>query len=280
MSAEQLLREGKLDEARKALAEGVRSSPSDAKLRVFLFQIMCIMGDWDKAMTQLNVAADLDPQNLLMAQVCRTALNCEALRLQVFSGDRSPLIFGEPAQWVGLMLQALQHTAKGEHDAAATLRNQALEEAPAISGTLNDQPFEWMTDADSRLGPILEVIIEGRYYWAPMHNIASVSIEEPTDLRDMVWFPANIQWTNGGTVIGLIPTRYPGSESSSDDLVRLARKTEWEEMPGGAYIGMGQRVFATDQDDIALLDIRSITFDHPESAAPELVDESGGASDG
>ena len=47
------------------------------KLRVFLFQLLCVLGQWERALTQLNVAAELDAQALAMAQMYREALQCE-----------------------------------------------------------------------------------------------------------------------------------------------------------------------------------------------------------
>jgi type VI secretion system protein ImpE len=132
-----------------------------------------------------------------------------------------------------------------------------------VAGKLNGQPFEWIADADPRLGPVLEAIIDGKYYWVPFGNITRVTFEAPTDLRDVVWTPATFLWTNGGSAVGLIPTRYPGSESSTDDAIRLARKTDWHESPGGLLTGLGHRLLATDQTEMALLDIRSIELDHP-----------------
>ena len=81
------------------------------------------------------------------------------------------------------------------------------------------------------------------------------------DLRDLVWLPAQFTWVNGGEAFGLIPTRYPGSETAQDTAIQLARKTEWIELAEGIYQGMGQRMLATDQDEYPLLDIRSITMD-------------------
>ena len=75
--------------------------------------------------------------------------------------------------------------------------------------------FEWLADADSRLGPILEAVIDGRYFWVPLENIHQIVLEKPKDLRDVVWVPAEFMWRNGGTAVGLIPSRYPGSESST-----------------------------------------------------------------
>lgn len=270
MQAESLLREGKVDEALKDLEAAVRKNPADAKLRVFLFQLLCVMGQWERAMTQLNVAAEMNPANLLMAQVCRPALNCEALRAHVFGGARVPLVMGEPEEWVGWMIQANQMTATGRHAEGAALRENALEAAPAVAGFLDGKPFEWLADADARLGPMLEVIAEGKYYWVPFNRVLRLDIEAPTDLRDVVWTPGRLTLINGGSFIVLLPARYPGSESSPDGLIRLARKTEWAEREGGLFAGLGQRLFATDGGEQGILETRSIVFgDDPKAGAPD-----------
>jgi type VI secretion system protein ImpE len=264
MQAEELLRAGQLQEALVALEGQVRSDPADAKLRVFLFQLLAVMGDWERALSQLNVAAELDAINLLMAQVCRAALNCEALRAEVFSGKRSPLIFGEPEEWIGWLVQANQMIAEGKYQGAQKLREQAFDAAPAVAGSIDNHKFEWIADADSRLGPVLEAIVDGKYYWVPFTAIKRILIEEPSDLRDMVWCPAQFMWTNSGEASGFIPTRYPGSESSEDNAIQLARKTEWIEQPGDTYLGLGQRVFATDIDEFPLMQVRQVDLDNLE----------------
>jgi len=272
MQAEELLQAGRLQEALVTLEGQVRSSPADAKLRVFLFQLLAVMGDWERALSQLNVAAELDAINLLMAQVCRAALNCEALRAEVFSGKRSPLIFGEPDEWIGWLLQANQMVAEDKYQGAQKIRERAFEASPAISGSIDNQKFEWIADSDSRLGPVLEAIIDGKYYWVPFTAIKRIRIEPPSDLRDVVWCPAQLTWTNGGESAGFIPTRYPGSESSEDSAIQLARKTEWDEHPGDTYLGLGQRVFATDIDEFPLMQVRQVDLDNlePDQQSDEI----------
>ncbi len=265
MQAEELLQSGQLTEALAVLEDQIRSDPANAKLRVFLFQLLSVQGDWERALNQLNVAAELDPLNLLMAQVCRAALNCEALRAEIFAGKRSPLVFGEPAEWISWLVQANQMIAEGKYKASQKLREQAFDTATAIAGSIDGQPFEWISDADSRLGPILEAIFDGKYYWVPFTAIKRIQIEPPADLRDVVWLPAHFTWVNGGETTGLIPTRYPNSESSEDNAILLARKTDWVEQPGELYLGLGQRIFATDKDEFPLLQIRQIDLDHPET---------------
>ena len=258
MKADELVKAGKLTEALAALQREVRDNPSDAKLRVFLFQLLSVMGQWDKALTQLNIAAELDAKNLLMAEICRDGLAAEAFRAEVFAGKRQPLVFGQPPEWVGLLLQANQLAEQGNHDAAGDARQRAFDAAPATSGTVNGQPFEWIADSDMRLGPMLEAVIQGRYFWIPFEHVREIKIEAPADLRDLVWLEAMFTWSNGGTAPGLIPTRYPGSESSSDPALSLARRTEWDTRGDGASIGVGQRVLATDADEYPLLEVRHI----------------------
>ncbi len=50
-----LLRSGDIDGARAALVDIVRSRPGDDKARMFLFQLFCVLGEWDKARKQLEV---------------------------------------------------------------------------------------------------------------------------------------------------------------------------------------------------------------------------------
>lgn len=261
MQVEEYLKKGQILKSLEVLEAQIRSSPSDAKLRVFLFQLLCVLGDWKRAITQLNVATELDVNNLLMAHLCRAALNCEALRTEIFAGKRSPLIFGEPEEWVGWLIQANQMVADEKYEAAQKLRERAFDRSEAVSGNIDGEKFDWICDADSRLGPVLEVIIDGKYYWVPFKLIKQIRIEPPVDLRDMVWISANLTWTNSGEAIGLIPARYPGSETSEDSSIVLARKTEWVEKPAETYLGLGQRILATDKNEYSLLEIRQIELD-------------------
>jgi len=258
MTSNELLQAGRLDESLAALQAEIRNKPEDTRLRIFLFQLNCIMGRFEKALTQLQVVASIDADTMLLAQVFRPLIACEYLRREVFAGARTPLVFGEPMEWVGHLVQANVHVARGEFAAAAELRARAFEAAPATSGKVNGQSIEWLADADSRLGPVLEAVIEGRYYWVPLCRVAKVAIEKPTDLRDLVWLPAEVTWTNGGTASIHLPVRYSGTEDAADGPLRLARRTEWTEKPEETYLGLGQRLLTSDSGDHPLLECTSI----------------------
>jgi type VI secretion system protein ImpE len=257
-TAEASLRDGDIATALKLLQDEVRGKPTDAKLRIFLFQLLSVTGQWERALNQLNVAATLDPSALAMAQMYREALRCELLRAEVFAGKRSPMVFGEPEQWLALLIESLLLTGRGQAAQGEKLRGDAFAAAPGSAGTIDGVAFEWIADADSRLGPVLEAIVNGRYYWIPFNRLSRVDIDEPADLRDVVWMPTHFQFINGGEAVGLVPTRYPGSETSADGAVCLARKTVWDEVSPGAFHGLGQRLLATPAGEHPVMDVRSV----------------------
>lgn len=259
-TAEELFGAGDLAGCIAQLQNDVRAQPADGKLRVFLAQLLMLTGEWDRAINQLTVAAELDASALPMMHAYSAAIQCERLRTAVFAGERSPLVFGEPLPWIASLLQALVLDADGKAEQAAAIRSAALESAATTAGTINGEPCEWIADADSRLGPILEVLLNGAYYWIAFEHIRGIVIEPPSDARDLVWVPAQFTWSNGGEAMGMLPVRYPGSESSADSAIRMSRKTEWRELSAGQYAGLGQRVLTSDAEELGLLQVREVVL--------------------
>lgn len=261
MTPQEHLLEGDLAATLSALQDQVRSDPGDSKLRVFLFQLLCVQGDWKRAITQLKLCAELDPLAIPMAQTYREAIICEVFREKVFAGEKDPLIFGEPLEWVAMMIEANRALAGGKISEAAELRDKVFEQAPAIGGSLNGERFEWIADADMRLGPILEIIVNGRFFWMPFSAIATLTVEPPEDLRDAVWTAANLKLQNGGEFVALIPTRYTGTATSGNEAAMLSRATTWADAGGDTYVGTGQRLLTIGDTDVAIMDLRSLEMD-------------------
>ena len=253
------LKAGQANQALQLLQQDVRKRPEDPKLRVFLFQVLAVLGQWDRALTQLGVLAELDAGALHMVHAYREAVLCERWREEVFAGARAPLLFGTPEPWMAQLVQALGHDATAAH-----MRAAAVEQAPAIAGEIDGAPFAWLTDADPRIGPMIELFANGNYYWVPMQHIAALHTEAPCDLRDHVWLPATLRLTNGGELIGFIPSRYPGTVASGKDALLLSRATDWVG-EGESQLGLGQRMFASESADYALLDTRAIIFAHADA---------------
>jgi type VI secretion system protein ImpE len=267
MAALELARAGQLTEALTSLQQEIRQQPTQAKLRVFLFQLLAVLGQHERALNQLKVAGELDPAALPMVQTYTEALRCELLRQDVFAGRRTPLVLGQPREWLARLVEALRLDHDGAPAQAQQLRAEAMDAADAVPGEIDGVPFAWLADADPRLGPVIEALLNGRYYWVPCEHIAQIDIEAPADLRDTVWMPAEFTWRNGGQALGLIPARYPGTVQTGDPQLLLARRTDWQGDDERGWTGLGQRMFATDVGEYPLLAVRSIRFDAPSEVA-------------
>jgi type VI secretion system protein ImpE len=89
----------------------------------------------------------------------------------------------------------------------------------------------------------------------------------PAKLRDLIWAPAVLEVTPAfrmqdlGEV--LLPAIAPLSWKHEDDTVRLGSATIWEEDERFGPVPLGQKIFAADDAELGLLEVRTLTFEHP-----------------
>jgi type VI secretion system protein ImpE len=238
MTAKELFRAGRLDEAIKALGAEVRDNPADPQRRTFLFELLCFAGEFDRAEKHLNMLADGGQNAQLGAVLYFSSLHAERLRLEHFKTE-------------------------GNIPAPAPER--------VVSGTLNGQPFESITDADPRVGQRLDLFAAGAYLWIPFEHIVSIEVEAPKRLRDLLWIPALVrtgpEFKDRELGEVLIPVLYPNSFSYPDDSVRLGRETHWQDVEGGDPIPVGQKMFLVDGEEFPLLEVRKLEFAAREAAS-------------
>lgn len=254
--ADDLLRSGDIDGARRALVDIVRSNPGDVPTRMFLFSLLAVAGEWEKAKAQLTALAQLSPEAQMLAVVYTQALDAERERERVFAGEALAPIHGDVGDWAQGVAKALTLAAQGKGAAAESARLAAFDAAPDTPGEIDGTRFDWIADADPRFGPTIEAIIGGRYGLLPVAVIERLESEGPRDLRDIVWYPVEITLKAGPRIAALLPARYPGIAEDSSE--RLGRATSWDD--GGR--GSGQRLLALSTDeDRGLLSVRAIRFD-------------------
>lgn len=275
-AADAALAAGDLDGCRKALFDAVRDDPADPSLRSFLFQFSSVTGDWSRAVKQLDVLGELKPDAMDLVTDYKAAIRAERVRTAVWAGEMAPPIFGEPRDWIAGLVQAQGHETRGEADAARALRADALDAAPADAGMLNDEPFSWCADADTRLGPVMEMIINGEYHWIAMADVARLEISPPKDVRDLVWSACLLTLSNGGMFPVFLPVRYPGAVESGDPQQMLARMTDFRALSGDHAAGIGQRMLATDRIDVPILELRSLQFNAALASAMDAADDADG----
>ena len=91
MSALELFQSGKLQAAIQALGDEVRSAPLDAKRRIFLFELLCFAGDYDRAEKHLDVIAGSSQAASVGALLYRSAIHAERTRQKMFTKSSFPL---------------------------------------------------------------------------------------------------------------------------------------------------------------------------------------------
>jgi type VI secretion system protein ImpE len=259
MDSASLLQQSRVEDALAALKEEVRDAPSRVELRVRLFAVHCVLGRWDKAMADLEIIPKLDASWTLPAQVYQSLLGAESLRREVFAGRSKPVIMGQPDPWVGWNVQALQSEAAGNMAEALALRDQAFSAAPEYKCSVDGHACAWLSDADRRIGPVLEAFLDGKYFWIPFGQLRKIEVTPPEFLVESVWVPAKLTVQGGADLAGHLPARYPGTESSRDGTVCLGQKTIWEQVEGKTR-PLGQKLLQWETEEFGLLACRSIEF--------------------
>lgn len=226
MTAAELYREGKLEAAIQALSAELRDNPADPKRRTFLFELLCFAGDYDRAEKHLDVLAGASMDAATGALMYRAALAGERTRNELFAKKNYPSTPAEP-----------------------------------VRGTLNGTPFESPEDADPRIGPRLEIYAAGDYMWLPLAHIASIDLQAPKRLRDLLWAPAKVctgaQFRSMELGEVLVPALSPFTFRHSDNAVRLGRATVWEDQEGSP-VPFGQKVLLVDGEEFPLLELRRL----------------------
>src|SRR3989454_9451282 len=147
VSADELFRAGKLEEAIELLGVGLRSNPADAQRRTFLFELLCFAGAHDRAEKQLDVLAGGNPQAGMGALLYRAALHAERTRQEMFPNGHFPQ--GGP----------VPHR---------------------VAGTLNGRPFPELVDADPRGRARPEGVAAGPELWVSVEDLAALRMPPPT----------------------------------------------------------------------------------------------------
>ena len=238
MKAKELYQAGKLNEAVQALNAELRDNPTDAQRRIFLFELLCFAGDYDRADKHLNLLAGQSPQAQMGAVMYMAALHGERLRHKLFADKDYPSV--------------------------------PVDESKARGGTVNGKPFESIEDSDPRIGARLEMFAAGAYLWIPFEHIESIEFQPPKKVRELLWRPALVRTGPAfkdkelGEV--MVPVVSPFSWKNADDNVKLGRATVWEPVDGSEPLPFGQKTFLIDDEDIPILELNKIEFAGTEAA--------------
>ncbi|SEJ77545.1 type VI secretion system accessory protein TagJ [Achromobacter sp. NFACC18-2] len=260
-SLRQLLRGRTLECAIGDATGNIQRQPADVDLRWVLFQLLCLKGDWVRALKQLQIWASLNSSHLRMAQMLRELLRAEAYRDEVMKGHKEPGWLDEPADWSRQLTQAIHALESGNPARADVLRRQALDVAPEVPGHANPGAgFAWITDTDTRFGPNCELMFSGGYRWIPFSLIARLSFPPVQGALDLIWRQCKITLRDQTELSAYMPTRYPLLRDQTD-AQKLATVTTWADRSDTTVTGAGQRTWLTDTGEIAMLSVLSMHFE-------------------
>ena len=260
MDAKTLLESGKLSAAVEQLSQDVRAHPVDSRLRTFLFELLCLAGDYERAGRQLDVIAQQDTKTEMGVEIYRGILAAEKARARLTSDGLMPDFLLKPPPFAMLHLEAVNRLREGHPAEARGLLEKAAESEAPAGGRADGQAFADFSDEDSVLGCLLELFLHDRYVWIPFAHIKHLSISAPKKLRDLIWIPATLETIEGPVGGVFIPVLYRDSWRHANDQVRLGRMTDWQELGEGLVGGMGQRVFFVDEGEKAILELRELEF--------------------
>ena len=259
---QRLLECHQLQETIDSQVQQVKDDPVDQGKRLFLFELLCFAGEWDRAKRQLAAVRYDDPERDLTVATYRRLVDAQQARHEILRGSRRPEFLGTPSEHAHVRLEALDALLQGRQAEAADLLRGVDANGPAVQGQLNGARFELLRDCDDLFGTTLEAIsLSGQYYWIPLEHVAAMEVSPPEQLRDLLWLPARLEIRGGPDGHVFLPTLYPGSHEHHDDRVRLGRMTDWVAEPDGPVRGQGLRTFLIDEEAVTLPEWRTLVVD-------------------
>jgi type VI secretion system protein ImpE len=228
----------------------------------------CFAGDYERAERQLEVIGQQSATAEVGVQVYRNILTAEQTRRRLFSDGLRPDFLFDPPAYTHLHLEAVNRLRESRPAEAKALLNRSEGARSPLKGRSEGQRFADFRDADDLLAPFLEVIVHSNYVWLPFEQISHLTISPPKRLRDLLWIPATVESPQGPVGNVFLPVLYAGSSEHDDDQVRLGRMTDWKAIEEGLTLGVGQRLFLTDGEERAMLEVREVVF---EAASAEEV---------
>ncbi len=260
MIGAELLQTGRLSEAIERVAGEVKARPSDPAARTFYFELLSLAGDLDRAAKQLDVLSSTTGELAAGTGLYLGAIQAEKERRQFFHGGARPRVLSE-SPYASAYLEAIEHQAAGDSQAAMARLQTATEQEQSLHGTLNGSELNELTDSSDLLGPFLEVVMDGHYAWVPWQAIESLAIPAPRYLRDTVWTPASLTLHSGDHGEVFLFSLYVDSYLQEADEIKLGRRTVWEQNPAGFTVAYGQKVLAAGEHDWPILEVRSLEVD-------------------
>ncbi|QYD69444.1 ImpE/SciE family protein [Paraburkholderia edwinii] len=257
----------------------VRAEPAERTHRWTLAQALCVAGEWQRALQQLQTLGLLDRTNERLVQLYRDLIRAERWREKAMAGIETPaFIRDDVPAWMRGLLDALDHHARGNLEGADRAREHALDLAPLEPVVADATRFDWISDSDTRFGPVCEIIAAGSYRWVAFADLRSWRIERPSAPIDFVWAPCVLTLKDGAVLHGFMPARYPlGLEVPHDerDALLTGSRTIWQDVGRTGVIGAGLKTWTTPAGDFGVFELNECSFEADACGEPMHAGDAG-----
>lgn len=262
----ELIADAALFDAADLVKSHLRAAPSDKAARHLYIDLLILSGDYERADTQCNLAANFAPEETTGFALLRNQLRAMAARDAWFANAAVPEFPNGPSDPDKLAIKlGLAHREGAAAEAAAS-----LEELDAFRGERaviwNGKPVADLRDLDDRIPHALEVIMSGgAYLWIDFAKIASVRVEPIARPRDLALRRADLTLADGASAPVLLPAIYHGT--STEESLLLGRETRWVIEESGITTGRGQRCLLAGDELVSFHDLNTLLM--PASDAAE-----------
>lgn len=261
MIAKDLYRAGKLTEAVAAMNDEVRKNPADTHRRGFLCELLCLVGNLERADLQLDTMADQDSQAMPGISLVRQLIRAEQHRRRFYADGSVPEFIGQPSPLLQMHLEASIALRDGNPAGAAEILVRAEEARQPRAGKLDGKAFADFRDIDDLTAPFVEVLTStGKYFWIGFDQIVTMDFRPPARPRDLMWRACHMDVADGPDGEVYVPAVYAGSEAVGDERALLGRMTDWTGGDGTPVRGLGQRTFLAGDEAVPILGISGVEF--------------------
>ena len=264
-SATALLQEGRLAEAVAETTARLRSAPDDRVARTTMAELLCLAGAFDRAEAQLTILAQQTVDRPVAIARTRHLIRAALAREAWFNEAAVPTLVAEPgpAQQAALRLAVAMRA--GDDAAIAHWLELAEASRPHMRGSADGVAFDDFRDGDDRCAWFLDILTQdGNYLWVDLTTVERLEFSAVSRPIDLLWREVRMTLRDGRAADVAIPAQYvaPAGASVTEEH-RLARRTDWQDGPGGTVLGIGQRLMVLGEDATPILDINEIRFDAP-----------------
>lgn len=264
MNAHDLYASGELEQAISSMNEEVKSNPLDPERRGFLCELLCIVGNWERADVQLAAIEKQSAESAVGVALYRQLVRAAQWREQFHAEGRAPEMLSSPDAGSRDALRLALLVRDGQLEAASELAQKLEDSRPRPRGLCDGTPFEDLRDLDDITATVLEVFTStGKYYWVPWSSVQSIELHTPQRPRDLLWLRASLEVRDGPSGEVYLPTIYAGALDATDELSALGRRTDWVGEEGQPVRGVGLRTWLVGEEPKTILEVQNLTVEAP-----------------